>query len=114
MTTTHQIRGQVPADSPARALRGRDVHLPAGTLAQLVHRWREMRVARVDPVIVPARYVPWTRIAVALAGAVLAAVATALTAILTGHTTTAWAAAGAMVLLGVSLFPVLTHLEMDA
>ncbi|MET7949200.1 hypothetical protein [Micromonospora sp. NPDC005324] len=114
MHTTHQIRGQVPADSPLRALAGRTVTTPAESLPEVATRVAEMRLARIDPVVLPARYVPWTPIAFALAGSVLAALVTALTAILTEHYTTAWVAAGAMLLLGLGLFPVLTHLEMDA
>ncbi|MCT2280382.1 hypothetical protein [Micromonospora chalcea] len=113
MTTSHYVRGQVPPDSPLRALAGRTVTLPAADLPQLADRVRELRRANVDPVVLPARYVPWTPIALSLAAGVLAAVATALAAILTGHPALAWAAAGAMVLLGVALFPVLTHQEMD-
>lgn len=114
MPTTHLIRGQVPPDSPLRALAGRTITVPAAGLAQLALRVREMRAAGVDPVVVAApRRVPWTPVALALAGAVLAATITALTAILTGRHTTAWAAAGAMVLLGIALLPTLTHLEMD-
>ncbi|MEU4777451.1 hypothetical protein [Micromonospora sp. NPDC023633] len=115
MPTTHLIRGHVPADSPLRALAGRTVTVPAGTLPELAERVRELRQAGIQPVVVAApRRVPWTTIAWTLTGGVLASLVAALTAILTGHTTTAWVAAGAMVLLGVALFPTLTHLEMDA
>ncbi|MFC4146632.1 hypothetical protein ACFO0M_10225 [Micromonospora mangrovi] len=113
MTTTHLIRGQVPPDSPLRALAGRTVTTPASDVTELAGRVRELRLANIDPVILPARRVPWTPIAVTLAAGVLAAVATALAALLAGHPAVAWTAAGAMVLLGVALFPVLTHLEMD-
>ena len=113
MTTSHYVRGEVPPDSPLRALAGRTVTLPADGLPQLATRVRELRRANIDPVVLPARYVPWTPIALGLAVGVLAAVGTALAAILTGHPTVAWVAAGAMVLLGIALFPVLTHLEMD-
>ncbi|RLK13344.1 hypothetical protein DER29_4362 [Micromonospora sp. M71_S20] len=115
MTTTHLLRGQVPKDSPLRALAGRIVTVPARSLAELAERIRELRQAGVQPVVLAApRPVPWTGIAWALTGGVLASLVAALTAILTDHTTTAWVAAGAMVLLGVSLFPVLTHLERGA
>ncbi|OKI52839.1 hypothetical protein [Micromonospora sp. CB01531] len=115
MTTTHLIRGHVPADSPLRQLAGRTVTLPAKSLQQLAERVREMRRAGIQPIVMAApRPWPWTRIAFALTGAVLAATITALVAILTGHHSTAWVAAGAMVLLGIALFPVLTHQEMDA
>ncbi|MEU5945154.1 hypothetical protein ABZ793_06275 [Micromonospora sp. NPDC047465] len=114
MPTTHLIRGHVPEDSPLRALAGRIVTMPARSLAELAERVRELRQAGVQPVVLAApRRVPWTPIAWALTGGVLASLITALAAILTDHTTTAWVAAGAMVLLGIALFPVLTHLEMD-
>lgn len=114
MTTTHLIRGHVPTDSPLRSLAGRTVTVPAGSLQQIAERVREMRRAGIHPVVLAApRPVPWTPIALALAGAVLAALCAALAAILTGHTGLAWVAACAMVLLGVALFPILTHQEMD-
>ena len=114
MPPTHLIRGHVPADSPLRALAGRTITVPAGTLPELAERVRELRQAGIQPVVVAApRRMPWTPIAWALTGGVLAALITALAALLTDHTGTAWAAAGAMVLLGIALFPTLTHLEMD-
>ncbi|MCX4474771.1 hypothetical protein OOK41_31420 [Micromonospora sp. NBC_01655] len=54
---------------------------------------------------------PWTPIALGLAGAVLGALAAALIAILEGHELLAGIAAGAMVVNGLLLFP--AHLEMD-
>ncbi|WP_431728258.1 hypothetical protein [Verrucosispora sp. TAA-831] len=110
----HLIRGTVPPDSPARALAGRTVTVPATDLPAVATRVAEMRAARIDPVVLPARYVPWTPIALTLASAVLGALVAALAAILAGETGIAWAAAGAMVLLGLGLFPVLAHQEMDA
>ncbi|MEU5950530.1 hypothetical protein ABZ793_34015 [Micromonospora sp. NPDC047465] len=114
MPTTHLIRGHVPEDSPLRALTGRIVTMPARSLAELAERVRELRQAGIRPIVLAVpRRVPWTPIAWALTGGVLAALITALVAILTGHTGAAWTAAGAMVLLAVALFPTLTHLEMD-
>lgn len=114
MATTHLVRGHVPPDSPLRHLAGRTVTVPVEGLGQLTGRFNELRAAGAEPVVVAApRPVPWTPLAVTLAAAVLAAMATALTAILTGHTAIAWVAATAMVLLGVALFPVLTQQEMD-
>ncbi|WP_329013298.1 hypothetical protein OG271_04130 [Micromonospora rifamycinica] len=113
MTTTHRVRGQVPADSPLQALAGRTVTLPAESLEQIAARVREMRQARIDPVLLPARRVPWTPIALTLAGAVLGALVVAIAAILAHEPVVAGIAAGAMLLLGLALFPVLTHLEMD-
>lgn len=114
MTTTHLIRGYVPSDSPLRHLAGRTVTLPAEDLPQLAERVRQLRQAGAEPVVLPVpRPVPWTGIALALAGAVLAELVVALHAILTNDPTTAWTAAGAMLLLGIALFPVLTHAEME-
>jgi hypothetical protein len=103
----------VPADSPLRQLRGRTVTAPAPDLPAVAARVAEMRAARIDPVVLPARYVPWTPIALGLAGAVIASVIAAIAAILAGRTGAAWVAAGAMVLFGLGLFPVLTHHEME-
>lgn len=115
MPTSHLVRATVPEDSPLRTLAGRTVTAPASSLPEVAVRIAEMRRAGLDPVVVPvARPMPWTRIAVTLAAAVLAAMTAAIAAILTGHHTSAWIAAGAMVLLGLGLFPVLTHLEMDS
>ncbi|WP_431892629.1 hypothetical protein, partial [Micromonospora haikouensis] len=65
------------------------------------------------PVVWSARPVPWTPIALGLAAAVLGALAAAITAILNGQELLAGIAAGAMLLLGIALFPTLAHLEMD-
>ncbi|TDC81919.1 hypothetical protein E1193_13535 [Micromonospora sp. KC606] len=113
MTTPHLIRGTVPPDSPLRQLAGRTATLPAEDLPQLAERVREMRRANIDPVVLPARRIPWTPIAVTVAAGVLAAAVNALAAILDGRTGAALGAAAAMVLLGIALFPILTHLEMD-
>lgn len=113
MTTTHRVQGTVPPDSPLQTMAGRTVTMPAESLPELVARVAEMRRARIAPVILPARYVPWTPLALALATAVLGALVAAFTAILTHHPAVAWVAAGAMVLLGLGLFPILAHLEMD-
>lgn len=115
MTTTHHVCGYVPPDSPMRALAGRIITLPASGLQQLAQRVCELRAAGARPfVLAVPRQVNWTRIAVALTAGVLVALVAALAAILTGHTTSAWIASAAMILLGVALFPVLTHLEMDS
>ncbi|WP_432050331.1 hypothetical protein [Verrucosispora sp. NA02020] len=50
MPTVHLVRGQVPVDSPARALVGRTVTMPATTREQLAARVSELRAARVVPV----------------------------------------------------------------
>ncbi|TDC42104.1 hypothetical protein [Micromonospora sp. KC213] len=114
MLPAHHVCGYVPPDSPLRALAGRIITLPACGLQQLAERIRELRRAGVRPfVLAVPRPVQWTRIAVALTAGVLAELVAALAAILAGRTTSAWVAATAMVLLGVALFPVLTHLEMD-
>ena len=114
MPPTHHVCGYVPPDSPLRALAGSVVRLPARGLHQLVERVRELRQAGVQPVVLAApRPVPWTAITWSLVGGVLASLVAAIAAILTHHTTSAWIAAGAMVLCGVALFPALTHLEMD-
>jgi hypothetical protein len=114
MATTHLVRGTVPEDSPLRRLAGRTITVAVGSLPEAAVRILEMRSARIDPVVVPApRPVPWTGIALGITAGIIAAVAAACTAILTGHTEAAWVAAGAMLLLAVALFPVLTHLEMD-
>jgi hypothetical protein len=111
---THLVRGYVPPDSSLRHLAGRMVTAPAEGLGQLAGRVRELREAGAKPVVIAApRSIPWTPLAVAVTAAVLGALATALTAILNGHTTTAWVAAAAMVLLGIALFPILTQQEMD-
>lgn len=114
MPTTHLVRGHVPPNSPLRRLAGRTVTLHAEGLPQMAARVQEMRRAGIQPLVLAApRRVPWTPLALALAGAVLSAAIAALAAILTHHTASAWAAAGAMVLLGIALFPVLTQQEMD-
>ncbi|SBT63909.1 hypothetical protein GA0070622_0877 [Micromonospora sediminicola] len=114
MAPTHHVCGYVPPDSPLRALAGRIITLPARGLQQLAQRVRELRAAGARPfVLAVPRRVNWTRIAVAVTAGVLAELVAALAAILTGHTMAAWAAAAAMVLLGLSLFPVLTHLEAE-
>lgn len=114
MATTHLVRGTVPADSPMRRLAGRTITIPAAGLRQLAERVRQFRQAGAQPVVLALpRSVPWTGIAWTLTGGVLAALIAALTAILHGHTEAAWTAAGAMVLLGIALFPTLTHLELD-
>lgn len=114
MTTTHHVCGYVPPDSPLRTLAGRVITLPARGLQQLAQRIGELRAAGARPFVVAVpRRVQWTRIAVTLTAGVLGALVAALAAILTGHTTSAWVAASAMILLGVALFPVLTHLESD-
>ncbi|WP_165521820.1 hypothetical protein [Micromonospora zingiberis] len=51
MPTVHMVRGQVPVDSPARALAGRTVTTPARSLKQLAVRIREMRAAHATPVL---------------------------------------------------------------
>lgn len=115
MTTTHLIRGHVPPDSPLRHLAGRTVTLPAGTLPELADRVRELRAAGATPVVLAVpRPMPWTGIALALTGAVLAELVAALHAILTNDPDTAWTAAGAMLLLGIAIFPVLTRIEMES
>lgn len=113
MTTTHLVRGHVPPDSPLTALAGRTVTMPAGDLPQLAERVREMRRANIDPVVLPARRVPWTGILIAGSGLILVDVAVTLASILTGHTLIAWLAAGAGIILGALLIPVCIHLEMD-
>ncbi|WKU03769.1 hypothetical protein [Micromonospora sp. HUAS LYJ1] len=113
MTTTHRVRGEVPPDSPLKALAGRTVTMPAESLEQLAGRVREMRQARIDPVVLPARRIPWTPIAVALTASIIADVIAAILAIINGSELVAGIAAAGMVLAGITLFPVLTHLEMD-
>ncbi|MEU4594389.1 hypothetical protein [Micromonospora aurantiaca (nom. illeg.)] len=114
MPATHHVCGYVPPDSPLRALAGRIITLPARGLQELAERVRELRAAGARPfVLAVPRPVNWTRIAVALTAGVLADLVAALAAILTGATTAAWVAATAMILLGISLFPVLTHLEAE-
>ncbi|OKI47248.1 hypothetical protein [Micromonospora sp. CB01531] len=114
MTPTHHVCGYIPPGSPLRALAGRIITLPANGLQQLYERIGQLRAAGARPfVLAVPRPVNWTRIAVALTAGVLADLVAALAAILTGHTTSAWVAAAGMVLLGISLFPVLTHLEKD-
>ncbi|MEW2442766.1 hypothetical protein [Micromonospora marina] len=113
MTTSHYVRGEVPPDSPLRALAGRTVTLPAADLPQLATRVRELRRADIDPVVLPVRYVPWTPVLLAGAGLVLVDVATVLAAILIGHTLIAWTAAGVGVVLGLLLLLACLHMEMD-
>ncbi|MGJ3228935.1 hypothetical protein ACQEUV_26800 [Micromonospora aurantiaca (nom. illeg.)] len=114
MPATHHVCGYVPPNSPLRALAGRIITLPARGLQQLAERIRELRAAGARPFVVAVpRPVNWTGIALALTAGVLAELVAALAAILTGHTTSAWAAAAGMLLLGISLFPVLTHLEAE-
>ncbi|MBM0275078.1 hypothetical protein [Micromonospora tarensis] len=113
MTTIHQIRGKVPADSPLRALAGKTVTAPAGTPSEVAARVTEMRLARIDPVILAARHIPWTPIVLAGAGAVLVDVAVILAAILGGHNLIAWTAAGVGLVLGLLLLVACIHLQMD-
>ncbi|MFY1658593.1 hypothetical protein [Micromonospora sp. WMMD1274] len=114
MPPTHHVCGYIPPNSPTRALAGHVVTLPAHGLAQLADRIGELRTAGARPFVVAVpRPVNWTRIAVALTAGVLAELVAALAAILTGHHTSALVAAGGMLLLGLSLFPVLTHLEAE-
>ncbi|WP_416902780.1 hypothetical protein [Micromonospora echinospora] len=57
---------------------------------------------------------PWVPIAAALTGAILGALTAAIVSILDGDTARAWAAATAMVLLGLLLFPVVARAEREA
>ncbi|WP_431895905.1 hypothetical protein, partial [Micromonospora haikouensis] len=66
-----------------------------------------------EPVVWSARPMPWTPMALGLASAAIAAVVAAIIAILDGQEVLAGVAAGAMLLLGIALFPALAHLEMD-
>ncbi|MCX5066882.1 hypothetical protein OOJ91_13605 [Micromonospora lupini] len=113
MTTTHQVSGQVPADSPLRALAGKTVTAPAGNPSEVAARVTELRLAHVDPVVLPVRRVPWTPIVVTGAVVVLVDVAVVLAAILARHTLIAWTAAGVGVVLGLLLLVACIHLEMD-
>ncbi|MGW5556833.1 hypothetical protein ACWER9_06375 [Micromonospora sp. NPDC003944] len=113
MHTTHRVSGQVPADSPLRALAGKTITAPAGTASEVTARVAEMRLARIDPVVLAARHVPWTPIVLAGAAAVLVDVAVVLAAILGGHTLIAWTSAGVGLVLGLLLLVACIHLEMD-
>lgn len=114
MAPTHLVRGTVPPDSPLRSLAGRAITAPACGLREVADRIIEMRALRMDPAVMPApRPVPWTGMAVTITGGIIIAVVGAIEAILDGRTTHAGVYAAAMLLLGASLFPVLTHLEMD-
>ncbi|MGX4657123.1 hypothetical protein ACWCHM_26240 [Micromonospora sp. SCSIO 07396] len=113
MTTTYYVRGQVPQDSPLQALAGRTVTLPAAGPIEAAVRAAELATVHADPVIVPARYVPWTPIALGLTGAIVAALAATLTAASTGHDLAFWVAAGTVAALAAALVTVLVHLEMD-
>ncbi|MEK8108635.1 hypothetical protein NKG94_34365 [Micromonospora sp. M12] len=113
MTTTHLIRGYVPrtrrcATSPVAPSRTRRAACPS---------WLTESASYAPPAPTrsssraPAHAL--TGIALALTGAVLAELVAALHAILSDNPTVAWTAAGAMVLLGIAIFPVLTHAEME-
>ncbi|QLQ38014.2 hypothetical protein [Micromonospora robiginosa] len=91
MPTHHALPGQPPPDAPA------------GQLLRM----------NVDPTVIQPRRVPWTLILAADLVGVLAALATGLAARLAGHLTVTAVAGIVMVLLGVALFPITTHREMD-
>ncbi|MCX4470430.1 hypothetical protein OOK41_31535 [Micromonospora sp. NBC_01655] len=113
MTAPYRVAGTVPADSPLRALAGHTITFPARTQDDANRRAAELCQAGAVPVVWLTRPMPWTPIALGLAGAVLGALAAALIAILEGHELLAGIAAGAMVVNGLLLFPALAHLEMD-
>ncbi|WP_128763574.1 hypothetical protein [Micromonospora sp. MW-13] len=113
MTAPYRVAGTVPADSPLRALAGHTITFPARTQDDANRRAAELCQAGAEPVVWLTRPVPWTPIALGLAGAVLGALAAAITAILNGHELLAAVAGGGMLLLGAALFATLIHLEMD-
>lgn len=113
MTPVYRVAGTLPADSPLRALAGHTITLPARDRADAARRAAELVQAGAEPVVWSARPVPWTPIALGLASAVIAAVVAAIIAILDGHELLTGVSAAAMLVAGLALFPVLTHLEMD-
>ncbi|MFI2577678.1 hypothetical protein ACH5AJ_36395 [Streptomyces rochei] len=114
MTTLYRVTGTLPADSPLRQLAGHTITLPAHDPDDARRRAGELRQAGAVPVVWQIPPVPWSWIAWGLTSGVIASALAAVGAVLADDTEAAWTAAGSMILLGLALFPTLTHLEMDA
>ncbi|MEU7617168.1 hypothetical protein AB0B27_13890 [Micromonospora rifamycinica] len=114
MTPLYRVTGTVPADSPLSRLAGRTITLPAHDPAGARRRAGELRQAGAVPVVWQIPPVPWSWITWGLTSGVIASALAGVAAILAEDTEAAWTAAGSMILLGLALFPALTHLEMEA
>lgn len=112
MTSPYVVAGQVPADSPATALAGRLITLPAGP-HDVTTRVEQLLDAGATPVILPARTRPWTRAALGLTSTTIAGALTATAGIATSHGGAQWTGAAVMAAAGAALLPAVTRAEAE-